>query len=101
MLWFQDPLLIASFLFPGVYKVAEEDAIQKLSANIKDLQERTYRAPLGTVACQLEREATLQCYTDNAKNPLACASFVSAFEKCANNVRAEAIRRKALSLDQN
>ena len=84
-----------------MYKIAEDEAVQKLSAHVKDIQARTYRVPTNAPACQIEREATLQCYGANAQNPLLCASFVSAFEKCANTFRLEFLQRNGVSVDTN
>ena len=72
--------------------------MQKLSAHVKDMQARTYRVPTAAPACQIEREATLQCYGANTQNPLLCSSFVSAFEKCANNFRLDFLQKKVLDV---
>mmetsp|Transcript_5461 Transcript_5461/g.8687 ORF Transcript_5461/g.8687 Transcript_5461/m.8687 type:complete len:211 (-) Transcript_5461:216-848(-) len=76
----------------GVYKLAEEEAINRLSAHTQDLEKRSYRPAKTETACSLEKDAAIKCYKQNGSNPLGCAVLVSAFEKCANRARGEAIR---------
>ena len=74
----------------GVYKQAEDDAIQRLSDNVADLQAKTVRPPALQPVCETETQVVLQCYKDNPKNPLPCWDFVAALDACARKARQKA-----------
>lgn len=73
----------------GVYKLAEEEAIERLTTHTMELQQRANRLRPSTSPCLDERAAVLECYRGNSKNPLVCSSLVAAMEKCAAISKAE------------
>mmetsp|Transcript_9656 Transcript_9656/g.19464 ORF Transcript_9656/g.19464 Transcript_9656/m.19464 type:complete len:216 (+) Transcript_9656:95-742(+) len=79
----------------GVYRLAEDEAIERLAAHTEDLQKRSFRPKQAQPACMLEKEAVLQCYGTNSASPLLCASVVTALSKCAERARDAAVRTKA------
>jgi len=67
----------------GVYKLAEEDAIDRLAEHVDDLKSRTFRPSQREPVCVPEKEAAMQCYAANSADPLACANLVASLQKCA------------------
>jgi hypothetical protein len=73
----------------GIYKLAEDEAIERLSKHTMELQQRANRLRPAEAPCQAERSSVLECYMANSKNPLSCAKMVAALDKCANVARQE------------
>mmetsp|Transcript_33855 Transcript_33855/g.80643 ORF Transcript_33855/g.80643 Transcript_33855/m.80643 type:complete len:216 (-) Transcript_33855:82-729(-) len=79
----------------GVYRLAEDEAIERLAAHTEDLQQRSFRPKQAQPACILEKDAVLQCYGANASSPLLCSGLVAALSKCAERSRDAAVKAKA------
>mmetsp|Transcript_995 Transcript_995/g.1905 ORF Transcript_995/g.1905 Transcript_995/m.1905 type:complete len:219 (+) Transcript_995:35-691(+) len=78
----------------GVYKLAEDEAIERLAAHTDQVQARSFRPKQAQPACVLEKDAVMQCYSGNAQNPLVCAAMVSALSQCADRAREAAMRTR-------
>lgn len=77
----------------GVYKLAEDEAMERLSKQTMDLAQRANRLRPSEAPCKPERKDVIDCYGSNSKNPLACAGLVSAMEACAVQARKDAMQR--------
>ncbi|KAL3685177.1 hypothetical protein R1sor_003199 [Riccia sorocarpa] len=66
----------------------ELERVKELALELKDKQ---YKAPSHAPPCQSERAACVDCYKQNAKNPLLCAKVVQAFVGCSRQAQEEFI----------
>mmetsp|Transcript_2591 Transcript_2591/g.6191 ORF Transcript_2591/g.6191 Transcript_2591/m.6191 type:complete len:213 (+) Transcript_2591:76-714(+) len=79
----------------GVYKLAEEDAIERLATHVDALKARSFRPATREAVCVPEKEAAIQCYGANSGDPLACAGLVAALQRCAVLACRRAVEEKA------
>lgn len=69
----------------------EADMLQELTQRAKELHAKEFKLPYQkAMPCIAEREACLQCYKENLKEPLKCALVVKAFDDCARRARQQA-----------
>ncbi|KAI9895598.1 hypothetical protein PsorP6_018369 [Peronosclerospora sorghi] len=64
-------------------KEQEERENRRVQQLVAEINKKKYRAPLHDVQCSPEREACLQCYTDNNSDVLKCKEVADAFVRCA------------------
>uniref|UniRef100_A0A1D1Z8R7 Coiled-coil-helix-coiled-coil-helix domain-containing protein 3, mitochondrial n=1 Tax=Anthurium amnicola TaxID=1678845 RepID=A0A1D1Z8R7_9ARAE len=66
----------------------EAEMVQELTERAKELREKEFKLPYQKpMPCLAEKNACLECYKENAKNPLRCAHAVAAFNDCARKAR--------------
>ncbi|XP_020590272.1 uncharacterized protein LOC110031428 [Phalaenopsis equestris] len=69
----------------------EINMVEELTQRAKELREKEFKLPYQKpMPCLNEREDCLQCYKENLKDPLKCASAVKKFADCALQARREA-----------
>mmetsp|Transcript_924 Transcript_924/g.2820 ORF Transcript_924/g.2820 Transcript_924/m.2820 type:complete len:172 (+) Transcript_924:160-675(+) len=67
----------------------EDDELAQVQQYAEELLDHEYRAPSRKPPCVADRDACLACYTSHPKDPLACASSVSAYKACAQSAFAQ------------
>lgn len=67
----------------AVVELRQMTQTERALARVRALRPNT---PSATYLCNAERQATVQCYRDNASTPLRCYDQVQAFVKCASDV---------------
>ncbi|OVA19532.1 hypothetical protein BVC80_9051g26 [Macleaya cordata] len=66
----------------------EENMVQEVTQKAKELHDKEFKLPYQKpIPCLKEQESCLECYKENAKDPLKCAQVVSRFAECARIVR--------------
>lgn len=66
----------------------EEDMARQVTQKAKDLHEKEFKIPhQKPMPCLVEKDACLECYKENVKDPLKCASLVRQFADCARMAR--------------
>lgn len=69
-------------------KKQEEDMVQEVTQRAKDLHKKEFKLPhQKPMPCLAEKNACLECYGENVKDPLKCASLVKQFADCARTAR--------------
>ncbi|KAJ4966977.1 hypothetical protein NE237_018826 [Protea cynaroides] len=62
----------------------EENMVQEVTQRAKELHDKEFKLPYQKpMPCLAEKDACLECYKENAKDPLKCANVVKAFVECA------------------
>ncbi|EPS58277.1 hypothetical protein M569_16539 [Genlisea aurea] len=66
----------------------EESMLEDVTRRAKDLHDKEFKAPNPKpVPCLVEKNACLNCYEENLKEPLKCAQLVNDFAECARRAR--------------
>ncbi|KAL1830851.1 hypothetical protein ACET3Z_000502 [Daucus carota] len=66
----------------------EDDMVKQVTQKAKDLHEKEFKIPQPKpMPCLVEKDACLECYKENVKDPLKCASLVEQFSNCARMAR--------------
>ncbi|CAM8876940.1 unnamed protein product [Rhodiola kirilowii] len=66
----------------------EDEKLQEVTKKAKELHDKEFMLPKAkTNPCLDQKNACLQCYKENAQNPLKCATVVERFADCARRVR--------------
>ncbi|KAI3900626.1 hypothetical protein MKW92_031195 [Papaver armeniacum] len=61
----------------------EENMLQEVTKKAKDLHDKEFKLPYqNPFLCLIEKEACLECYKENPKNPLICGEVVTKFKNC-------------------
>ncbi|RZC73322.1 hypothetical protein C5167_048803 [Papaver somniferum] len=61
----------------------EENMLQEVTKKAKDLHDKEFKLPYqNPFLCLIEKEACLECYKENPKNPLICGEVVTRFKNC-------------------
>ncbi|MCL7021554.1 hypothetical protein MKW94_011621 [Papaver nudicaule] len=61
----------------------EENMLQEVTKKAKDLHDKEFKLPYqNPFLCLIEKEACLECYKENSKNPLKCGEVVTRFKNC-------------------
>ncbi|KAJ7092095.1 hypothetical protein O6H91_23G022200 [Diphasiastrum complanatum] len=63
--------------------------LDEINRRAQELNNKQYRAPIRSIPCVTEREACLQCYKENGKEPLKCKQRADAFLECARRAQTE------------
>ncbi|CAK9221975.1 unnamed protein product [Sphagnum jensenii] len=74
----------------------EEEELRKVKQLAQELQEKQFCAPSQPVPCTNEKEACIQCYRENSKNPLECANTVKLFKECSQRAHQVPFSRSAV-----
>ncbi|KAH9568997.1 hypothetical protein CY35_03G108800 [Sphagnum magellanicum] len=75
----------------------EEEELGKVKQLAQELQEKQFFAPSQPVPCTNEKEACIQCYRENSKNPLECANTVKLFKECSQRAHQSLLSQVASS----
>lgn len=66
----------------------EEDMLRQVTQRAKDLHEKEFKIPhQKPMPCFVEKDSCLDCYKENVKDPLKCASLVKQFSECVQMAR--------------
>ncbi|XP_043716650.1 uncharacterized protein LOC122664745 [Telopea speciosissima] len=66
----------------------EENMVQEVTQRAKELHDKEFKLPYQKpMPCLAEKDACLECYKENAKDPLKCATVVKTFVDCARRER--------------
>ncbi|XP_010264184.1 PREDICTED: MICOS complex subunit mic25a-like isoform X2 [Nelumbo nucifera] len=66
----------------------EENMVQEVTQRAKELRDKEFKLPYQKpMPCLAEKDACLECYKENTKDPLKCADVVKTFADCARRVR--------------
>ncbi|ONK72733.1 uncharacterized protein A4U43_C04F22610 [Asparagus officinalis] len=73
----------------------ELNMTKELNQRAKELRDKEFKLPYQkSMPCGAEREACLQCYQENLKQPLQCAEVVRTFNDCARRARQQQVNGK-------
>lgn len=76
----------------------EETQVEVINRMAQELHDKEYRAPQRPIPCEDQRQACVDCYNANIKDPLKCGGVVKAFQKCSQKAHEEFIKS---TLSQN
>lgn len=67
----------------GLLLKREGEELAKAQAQARRLIRSAYELPERRTFCEAEREACIDCYRLNKRDPLKCSTTVAAFSECA------------------